>query len=181
MIEARRLSSSSSSGSDSPNVSNVTLSHLDLKGQVSMVDVSTKKITLRTATASGIVALGREVIQTIQSSENLSKKGDVVTVSKVAGIVAAKSTSSLIPLTHQVPLSHVSVDIELEPETGTASVICTAKTSSLTGVEMEAMTGVAVACLTLYDMCKSINKGIIIRDIRLVKKSGGKSDFKLDQ
>lgn len=146
-----------------------------------MVDVSIKQVTLRTATASGVVVLGREVIEAIQSSENLSKKGDVVTVSKVAGIMAAKSTSSLIPLTHQVPLSHVSVEIELEPETGTASVKCTAKTSSQTGVEMEAITGVVVASLTLYDMCKSINKGIVIKDIRLVKKSGGKSDFKLDR
>lgn len=153
------------------------LSHIDAKGEAAMVDVSNKKVTSRTAMASGIVVLGKEVMEAIKKSGSVSKKGDVVTVSKVAGIMAAKSTSSLIPMAHQVPLSHVSVDIELDYDQRTAIVICTTKTSSQTGVEMEALTGVTVACLTLYDMCKAVNKGIVIKEIKLINKTGGQSDF----
>ena len=142
-----------------------------------MVDVSNKKVTLRTAQASGVVLLGKQVIDAIERSENISKKGDMVTVSKVAGIMAAKSTSSLIPMTHQVPLSHVSIDIDLDAEDGSALVKCTAKTTAQTGVEMEALTGVTVACLTLYDMSKSVNKGIVIKEIKLISKTGGKSGY----
>lgn len=152
-------------------------SHLDSKGNLRMVDVSEKRVTDRKATARSTVFLGHHVIQQIKAGSDHLKKGDVVTVSKVAGVQAAKKTSQLIPLCHQIPLSHVHLKIDLDEHSGHAVLECTARATSQTGVEMEALTGVTVASLTLYDMCKSLNRHIEIREVILISKTGGKSDL----
>lgn len=138
-----------------------------------MVDVSTKSSSVRTAKAIGTVVVGRDIIQAIK--EVSLKKGDVITTSKIAGILAAKRTSELIPLCHPINLSHIVIDVSLCEEGSSLTVECTVKTNDKTGVEMEALTGVTVACLTLYDMCKSLRKDIVIQEIKLVSKTGGKS------
>ncbi len=140
-----------------------------------MVDVSDKKVTTREAVAEGLVVLHESAFKAV--TENKLKKGDVLTVAQIAGILGAKNTSNLIPLCHPLPLSRIDVQLTLEPTSTTIRISALAKTLSNTGVEMEALTAVAVAALTVYDMCKSIDKGIIIKDIRLVRKTGGKTDF----
>ncbi|KAI1308998.1 Molybdenum cofactor biosynthesis protein 1 [Halotydeus destructor] len=153
-----------------------SFSHVDQDGKINMVDISDKKVTNRTATAVGLVDLGHEVAAMI--AENTVKKGDVLTVSKIAAIMAAKNTSALIPLCHQINLNSINVTIDLNVIEGQARVECSVNSSDKTGVEMEALTGVSVACLTIYDMCKAINKSIVIKEIKLVKKTGGNSgDF----
>jgi molybdenum cofactor biosynthesis protein MoaC len=151
------------------------LSHVDSQGKVKMVDVSDKKVTTREAVAEGLVVLHESAFKAV--TENKLKKGDVLTVAQIAGILGAKNTSNLIPLCHPLPLSRIDVQLTLEPTSTTIRISALAKTLSNTGVEMEALTAVAVAALTVYDMCKSIDKGIIIKDIRLVRKTGGKTDF----
>ena len=134
-----------------------------------MVDVSAKPEQVRVATARGFVRMRRETLQLVR--ENGIKKGDVLTVAKLAGISAAKQTSGLIPLCHPLPLSHVQVDCELREEG--IEVLAIARTTGKTGVEMEALTAVSVAALTLYDMCKAVDKGMTLGEIRLVEKTKG--------
>lgn len=148
------------------------LSHFDEAGQANMVDVSAKQATRRTATASAFVELSREVLAALPSNP----KGDPLEVARIAGIQAAKRTSDLIPMCHPLPLTHVDVKAEIVADG--VRITATAATVGPTGVEMEALTAASVAALTVYDMTKALNKGIVIREIRLEAKSGGKSgDF----
>lgn len=149
------------------------LTHTDQSGKLNMVDISDKANTTRVAIASGIVYLGEQAFQLVK--ENRMKKGDVTTVAKIAGINGAKRASDLIPLCHNIPLSKVSVDIELNQDINAVIVTSLAKSYGKTGVEMEALTAVTVAALTVYDMCKAVSKDIVIGNIQLIHKSGGKS------
>jgi cyclic pyranopterin phosphate synthase len=145
------------------------LSHYNAAGEVSMVDVSAKQKTKRTATAHAFVAMSAEVIAALPTN----KKGDPLQVARIAGISAAKRTSDLIPLCHQIPLSHIGIDFETRKD-GIA-IFATAATIAETGVEMEALTAASVAALTIYDMTKALDKSTVIRELYLVEKSGGKS------
>ena len=147
--------------------------HFDDKGNVYMVDVSDKDITKRTAVAQGTISMSREVMDAVIGKK--IKKGDVLTVAQVAGIMGTKKTSDLIPMCHPLSLSNAKVSFEIDEEACTITAICTAVCEGKTGVEMEALTGASVALLTIYDMCKSIDKRMVIGDIHLVEKSGGKS------
>ena len=149
------------------------LSHFDDVGMVKMVDVSGKETTVRRAVASGRVLLSSETLQTLQTQR--TPKGDPLEIARVAGIMAAKKTPELIPLCHQINLSKVNVTAEFAPD----GIVLTAEavTNAQTGVEMEALTAVSVAALTIYDMCKAVQKDIVITDIRLESKTGGKKDF----
>jgi cyclic pyranopterin monophosphate synthase len=148
------------------------LSHFDESGQARMVDVSAKESTRRSATASAFVELSAEVLAALPANP----KGDPLQVARIAGIQAAKRTAELIPMCHPLPLSHV--DVQAEVVAGGVQIRATAATTGPTGVEMEALTAAAVAALTVYDMTKALDKGIVIRDVRLEAKSGGKSgDF----
>ena len=149
------------------------LSHLDEKGRAKMVDIGAKMVTERKAVASASVLLNKETLALIKTGTN--PKGDPFEVARIAGITAAKRTSDLIPLCHQIPLTSVDVSIELT-EKG-AILEATAATGAKTGVEMEALTAVSVAALTIYDMCKAVQKDIEISDIRLESKTGGKTDY----
>ncbi|MBB4642265.1 cyclic pyranopterin monophosphate synthase MoaC [Rhizorhapis suberifaciens] len=154
------------------------LTHLDKDGAANMVDVSTKPSTTRQAIATGRIIMSPDARKAI--AEGLVKKGDVLAVARIAGIMAAKKTSDLIPLCHPLPLSSVSIDLQLDEQGIIATA--TAKTSGQTGVEMEALTAVSTALLTVYDMAKAIDKSMIIRDICLIEKSGGKSgNWKRDE
>ena len=143
------------------------LTHVAADGRVQMVDVSAKPLTARTAIATGKIRLQQETVDLI--SENQIAKGDVFATARVAGIQAAKHTPQLIPLCHQLPLSDVKIDIVTSNDG--AEVKCTARTVAQTGVEMEALTGVSIALLTIYDMCKAVDKEMRISDIRLVEKT----------
>jgi len=145
------------------------LSHYDSAGKVSMVDVSQKETTIRTAEARAFVAMSRKVIEALPNNA----KGDPLEIARIAGIGAAKKTSELIPLCHQIPLTHAGVEFRIG-DNG-VEITATARTAARTGVEMEAMTAAAVAALTIYDMTKALDKGIEIREIYLVEKTGGKS------
>lgn len=150
------------------------LSHVDAEGKATMVDVSEKSTTVREATATAFVAMNPETVATVRGGS--LKKGDetaVLGVARVAGIMAAKKTSELIPLCHPLALTGIKVDLTLE-DAG-VRIVTEVKTADRTGVEMEALTAAAVAALTIYDMCKSVEKGIVIETIQLVRKSGGKS------
>ena len=147
--------------------------HFDSDGNAIMVDVSEKQPTLRTAVAEGTIRVSQEVLEAI--SGGTAAKGDVLGVARVAGIMAAKRTWELIPLCHPLLLSHLSVDFEILEEACAVRATCTVKLSGKTGVEMEALTGVSVALLTIYDMCKALDKGMELGDIHLVHKEGGKS------
>ena len=149
------------------------LTHLDKNGNAIMVDVSEKEVTHRTATACGKIIVGQEILESIK--ENTNKKGDVLAVARVAGIMAAKRTSELIPLCHLLMLTKCTIDFTIDEDEEYIEAICTVKTDGKTGVEMEALTGVQIALLTIYDMCKAINKKMIITDVHLLAKSGGKS------
>ena len=150
--------------------------HFDKNGNAIMVDVSEKPVTARTAVAVGTIRVSPEIINAVQNGT--AEKGDVLGVARVAGIMATKRTSELIPLTHPLPLTKVSVDFAVNAEAGTITATCTAKTDGKTGVEMEALTGASVALLTVYDMCKAIDKRMCIENIHLLEKHGGKSgDF----
>ena len=155
------------------------LTHLDDQGNAKMVDVGDKDVTSREAVARGHVSIQPETLRLIK--EGLMKKGDVLTISQLAGIMGAKKTSELIPLCHPLPLDRVDVDLELDEKEGRINITAAAKTTARTGVEMEALTAVSVAALTLYDMCKSVDRGMRIEAVRLIKKSGGRSgDINLD-
>lgn len=150
--------------------------HFDNNGNAVMVDVSDKNVTHRTAVAKGKILVNSEMMDAIVN--HTIKKGDVLGVARVAGIMAVKKTSSLIPMCHPLSVSNCSVDFNISQETGVIEAVCIVKTEGKTGVEMEALTGAAVALLTIYDMCKAIDKRMEIKDIYLEKKSGGKSgDF----
>lgn len=145
--------------------------HIDAQGNVMMVDVSAKAVTERTAVAEGRIAMSAEALHAVR--KHAFAKGDVLTVAQLAGIMGSKRTSDLIPLCHPLPLSNSKVELTVEA-TG-IHALCTVKTTGRTGVEMEALTGVSVALLTAYDMCKSMDKGMEIHSVRLLRKSGGKS------
>lgn len=148
-------------------------SHLKSEGGVTMVDVSEKSDTMRTAVAAGRVMLGRDAFEQVRD-ENV-RKGDVLTIAQIAGIMGAKATAELIPLCHHVNIQGVDVELTLDEDEHAVEVRAFAKSVGPTGVEMEALTGVSIACLTVYDMCKSISREIIIQDIRLLAKTGGQS------
>lgn len=149
------------------------LSHFDEQGQAWMVDVGEKGETDRTAVAHGFIRVSRPVYDAI--CEGTAKKGDVLGVARVAGIMGAKKTSELIPLCHILMLTKCSVDFILHEDTLSVETVCTVKTHGKTGVEMEALTGVQIALLTIYDMCKAIDKSMVISDVCLLRKEGGKS------
>ena len=148
-------------------------SHFDDNGNAYMVDVSEKDITSRTATATGCIHLSQEAFDAVIGKK--VKKGDVLTVAQVAGIMGAKRTSDLIPMCHILNLTNAKVTFTLDPDNCDIHASCTVKTEGKTGVEMEALTGVSVSLLTIYDMCKAIDKRMVIKDIHLVEKQGGKS------
>jgi len=148
-------------------------SHFDETGGISMVDVGRKRATLREAVASATVKMSRGTLTKLV--EQALPKGDVLTTAKVAGVLAAKQTSSLIPLTHPVPLNTIDITFDLDRVAGTIEVRAIVRCEGKTGVEMEALTACAIASLTIYDMCKSAEKGITIDSLQLVRKSGGKS------
>ena len=147
------------------------LSHINAKGEAHMVDVSAKAVTSRTAVARARVSMKAETVKLIKSGS--AKKGDVLATARIAGIQAAKKTSDLIPLCHPLAITKVTVDFKLSSKH--IDVEALVKVEGKTGVEMEALTACAVACLTLYDMVKAVDRGIIISDLRLVEKTGGKS------
>ena len=150
--------------------------HFDDKGNARMVDVSEKQPTERTAVAVGTITMSSECFEKVAAGQ--MKKGDVLGVARIAGIMGAKRTSDLIPLCHPLSLTGLNIDFEPDPETCSIRVLCTVKTTGKTGVEMEALTGVQVTLLTIYDMCKAVDKRMVMSDIRLISKSGGKSgDF----
>ena len=150
-----------------------SLTHFDENGKAAMVDVTGKQETFRVAVARGSIRVNQAAFDAICSGT--AEKGDVLGVARVAGIMAAKRTSELIPLCHPLMLTKVAVDFELEPEARTVNAVCVAKLCGKTGVEMEALTGVSVALLTVYDMCKALDRGMVLSEIYLAEKSGGKS------
>jgi cyclic pyranopterin phosphate synthase len=143
------------------------LTHFDAAGNAVMVDVSEKPVTAREATAHGIITMNAEAFAAVESGT--VKKGDVLGVARVAGIMATKRTSELIPLCHPLPLTKVQIEFDLLPERRAVEARCTVKTSGVTGVEMEALTGVSTALLTIYDMCKAVDKGMELGEIHLVE------------
>ena len=149
------------------------LTHFDDNGDPSMVDINAKENTVRVAIATGKVTMKSETLQKILDIK--IKKGDVLSVAKLAGIMAAKKTDQLIPLCHSIPLSYVNIDLEPDIKNSCVKIKAEASLVGKTGVEMEAFTAVSVASLTIYDMCKSVDREMVISDIKLIHKSGGKS------
>jgi len=149
------------------------LTHLDKNGNATMVDISDKKTTTRTALASGIIHITPDILEAIKKDS--IKKGNVFTVAKIAGINSAKMTEAIIPLCHQIPLDYIDINFDLQEENLIIEVLASVKTSHKTGVEMEALVAVNGSLLTIYDMCKGISKDMQITDIKLLKKTGGKS------
>ena len=145
------------------------LSHIDESGNATMVDVSQKTVSIRTAIASGTIQFPSEVFKSLSDQDFVGKKGSI------AGIQGVKKTSELIPLCHQINLSKINIDIT--PSVNAFQITCTVKCNEKTGVEMEALTGVSVAALTIYDMCKALSQDIVIGTIQLEQKTGGKNDF----
>ena len=149
------------------------LPHLDSAGNAHMVDVSEKDVTSRSATAKAVVEMQPETLRLIL--EGKAKKGDVIATARIAGIMAAKKTHELIPLCHPLMITKVTVDFTPDEQASAIEVSATVKVEGKTGVEMEALTACSVACLTLYDMCKAVDRGMKITNLRLVEKAGGKS------
>jgi len=152
------------------------LSHLDENNNPSMVDVSDKKVTKRVAVAQSVVQLTEGIVSVLQNKEINLKKGPVFQTAIIAGTMAAKNTSNLIPLCH--PLGLESCNISISVEGLNATIICECSITSKTGVEMEALTGASIAALTIYDMCKAMSHDIVINETKLIKKTGGKSDYR---
>lgn len=150
-----------------------SFTHIDDKGRVRMVDVTDKKPTVRTATAGGTVYMKPETLAMIENQE--VKKGNVLETARIAGIMAAKKTSELIPMCHPLKLTHVQVDFEADASNHSIGINASVRTIDQTGVEMEALTAVSAAALTIYDMCKSYDREMTISGIRLLEKTGGKS------
>jgi cyclic pyranopterin phosphate synthase len=153
-----------------------SLTHLDASGEARMVDISQKQVTERRARAEAAVNMAPDTARTVARGD--SRKGDVLGTARIAAIQAAKRTAELIPLAHQLPLTHVEVDFGIDEEAGRIQILAAAQTADRTGVEMEAMTAAAVAALTIYDMTKALERGIEIGDLRLIEKSGGKADWR---
>jgi len=154
-------------------MSNDKLSHLNQRGEAHMVDVGAKEVTSRTAIAFGQITTLKETLELVESGK--AKKGDVLATARIAGIMAAKKTSDLIPLCHPLALTKVSVDIEPDPDLPGYKVTATACVSGKTGVEMEALSAVSITCLTLYDMLKAVDRSMVISQIKVLEKHGGKS------
>ena len=150
-----------------------TLTHLNERGEAHMVDVADKDVTTRVAVAEGFVSMEAETLKLIEEGD--AKKGDVLATARIAGIMAAKRTHELIPLCHPLALSQVTVDFESTKKPAGIRVTARVKVSGQTGVEMEAMTAVSIACLTIYDMVKAVDRGMSFSGIRLLEKSGGRS------
>ena len=156
------------------------LNHFDSRGNAVMVDVSGKEITVRIAEAGGSISMNREAMQAV--IEGTVKKGDVLAVARVAGIMAAKKCAGLIPLCHPLSFDECTIDFSINEEKSEIEAVSRVKLSGKTGAEMEALTGVSIALLTIYDMCKALDKAMVIGNIRLLKKSGGKSGtFRRDE
>jgi len=149
------------------------LTHFDDQGRVNMVDISDKKITQRLAIAGGAVRMQPETLVLVKSGT--AKKGDVITVAELAGVMATKHTANLIPLCHPLPVTGAKIEIEYDDRLPGLTVIARVKTTGQTGIEMEALTAVSVACLTIYDMLKAVDKSMVIERIELLEKRGGKS------
>jgi cyclic pyranopterin phosphate synthase len=149
------------------------LSHLDEQGQARMVDVGDKAISVREARAEGLICMQPETLRLIQ--EGGIVKGDVFATARIAGIMAAKKTADLIPMCHPINLAGVKIELTTRPETSCVHIEATCRLSGQTGVEMEALTAVSAAALTVYDMCKAVDRGMLIQGIRLLEKKGGKS------
>ncbi|MCH8170543.1 MAG: cyclic pyranopterin monophosphate synthase MoaC [Bacteroidetes bacterium] len=149
------------------------LTHLNKDGKANMVDVSGKDITLRTAEAFAEVSVSDELFYKIRNNE--LEKGDVLSTAKIAGIQGGKKTSELIPLCHNIFISKIDVRLELNEEKNSVEIYSFAKTNSVTGIEMEALTAAAITALTVYDMCKAVDKSIVIKEVKLISKTGGKS------
>ncbi|KAF0569093.1 Cyclic pyranopterin monophosphate synthase accessory protein [Psychrobacter nivimaris] len=154
-----------------------TLSHLDSEGDITMVDVSGKTATTREANATGQVRFPSEIYAQIKAADGMTKKGSITQTAHIAGIMAAKRTHDLIPLCHPLPLDKIGLSFEYNDALSSITVSAMVKVTHKTGVEMEALTAVSVACLTIYDMTKALSHDIVIDDIHLVKKTGGKSDY----
>ena len=150
-----------------------TLSHINRRGEARMVNVGSKAVTERMARAQGLVVMRKSTLRIVRKGD--APKGDVFAVARLAGIMAAKRTHELIPLCHPLPLSQVEIGIEPAPKLPGVAVTAQVKVAGRTGVEMEALTAVAVACLTIYDMVKAVERGVHIEGIRLLEKTGGKS------
>lgn len=160
------------------------LTHFNEDGEAWMVDVTEKKVTVREAEAKGMITMNEEAFQAVREGTN--QKGDVLATARIAGIMGAKQTSSLIPLCHPIPMTRCTIEFELLPKRRSIVATCRARTEGKTGIEMEALTGVNVALLTIYDMCKSLDKKMVIDHISLTHKTGGKSgeiinDWKEDE
>ena len=149
------------------------LTHFNESGEAHMVDVGGKQVTARRAVARGHICMQPETLELIKQGKH--KKGDVLGIARTAGIMATKRTADLIPLCHPLALTHVSVDFDLDDDQNSIQCTVATETNGQTGVEMEALTGTQVALLTIYDMCKAVDRGMVIDDIRLIEKSGGKS------
>lgn len=149
------------------------LTHFNARGEAHMVDVGEKQVTSRKAVAEGWIVMQLETLQRI--AEGGHKKGDVLGIARVAGIMAAKKTPDLVPLCHPLMLTRVNIDFDIDAQNSAVCCIATAETTERTGVEMEALTAVQIALLTIYDMCKAVDRGMIMQNIQLVEKSGGKS------
>ncbi|KRG36352.1 cyclic pyranopterin monophosphate synthase MoaC [Psychrobacter sp. P11G3] len=154
-----------------------TLSHLDSDGDITMVDVSGKTATTREANATGQVRFPSEIYAQIKAADGMTKKGSITQTAHIAGIMAAKRTHDLIPLCHPLPLDKIGLSFKYNDALSSLTVSAVVKVTHKTGVEMEALTAVSVACLTIYDMTKALSHDIVIDDIHLVKKTGGKSDY----
>jgi cyclic pyranopterin phosphate synthase len=149
------------------------LTHFNEEGAVHMVDIGDKSITHRIAIASGFISMQADTLSLIK--EGGHKKGDVLGIARTAGIMGAKKTSELIPLCHPISLTHINIDLNIDEDTASVYCECRAETDGKTGVEMEALTAVQVTLLTIYDMCKAVDRGMVISSIQLMEKSGGKS------
>lgn len=154
-------------------MTDVKLSHLDDKGAARMVDVSGKAVTKRMSRAQGQITMKPETMALLTSGT--APKGDLIATARIAGIMATKRCHDLIPLCHPLPISKVTIDFDVDTDANTVTVECEVVVSGKTGVEMEALTGASVACLTLYDMLKAVDRGMVISDIKVLEKLGGKS------
>ena len=152
------------------------LTHFDASGQAHMVNVGDKPNTHRIAIATGKITMLPETFKMVEAGTH--KKGDVLGIARIAGIQASKRTSDLIPLCHPLALTHVSLEFQTNPQDSSITCQVRAETTGPTGVEMEALVGASVAALTIYDMCKAVSKAIVIKETKLIQKTGGKSDFK---
>jgi cyclic pyranopterin phosphate synthase len=158
---------------EKPRMTHAALTHFDAQGQAHMVDVGDKASTRRVAVATGRITMLPDTLALITSGS--AKKGDVLGIARIAGIQGAKKTSELIPLCHPIGLTRVAVEFEVHPATSSVACTATAEVNGQTGVEMEALTAVQVALLTIYDMCKAVDRGMVITDVKLLEKHGGKS------